>query len=496
MMKVFSAKQTKLMDQATCSTQGMLSFDLMNHASQACAQALFTNNLILIDQTIVIVCGVGNNGGDGLMIGRALSRQNYNVQIMMIDRQSSFTEEVQQAISIVQDEKMIIHWITSSDERVVSTISQADVIIDALLGIGANRLCDEKYIGLIEAMNHSQAEKISVDIPSGLNATSGFAQPIAVKADHTLVIGALKQGHVLFDGWDTCGRLHMVDIGLNNPTFASPFFIENASLAVSLPLRKRNVHKYNFGHVLVVGGSQSMMGSVSLTCLAALRSGAGLVSLAMQPLNHPYARGLALEIMTPEYRDQPSFESLMLKKTSVVYGMGLSKERQPEYVIATLLKSEVPLVIDADGLVFFIPYLEEKRSNDVLVLTPHLMELSRLTNLSMEQIKKDPVQIVQDLANKAQAIVLLKGPSTILSNGTRTEIIEVGNSGLATAGTGDVLAGVIGTFIGQNKDGFEAVKQAVTLFDKAAQLAKENYSEPGMIASDVVCFLPKAFKQT
>lgn len=493
MTHVYSAQQNKAMDQATWIDKRNTSFELMSYAARMCTEVLVTKKLVCDNQTIVVVCGVGNNGGDGLLIGSELLQRSLNVKIMMVNHPDSWSKDVQQALRILQNDNIDIQWITNADEHLLQTLNQANIIIDALLGIGTNRMCDAQYISLIEVMNHSQAQKISVDIPSGLNATSGFAQPIAVIAGHTLVIGALNQGHVLFDGWDTCGSKHFVDIGLHKRNDSNPMFIPNTELRLTTPSRKHNVHKYSLGHVLLVGGSKSMMGSVMLSSLSALRSGAGLVSLAIHPDNQAHLRGLALEIMTPDYEDKTTFEALLFKKSSVVYGMGLSKHEQPDYVLSTLLESEVPLVIDADGLTHWKPLLEKKHKNHVLVLTPHLMELSRLTNQSIEQVKQDPIQVVQNLAKKAQAIVLLKGPSSILSDGLKTEILEVGNPGLATAGTGDVLAGIVGALVGQQTDGFEAVKQALILFDQAARLAKEEQGEHGMIASDVITHLPKAF---
>lgn len=492
-MKVYSSVQIKAMDQATCISRGISSFQLMSEAADACIRTLKENNLIDHQQKLLIVCGVGNNGGDGLMIGHKLIQQEYNVSMMMMDYPDLWSEEVSQAIKLLKEDKIPIQWIRHVTQEVIQVMNQASMILDALIGIGLNRMCDETYIQLIQTMNQSKALRISVDIPSGLNATSGFSQPVAVNADYTLVIGALKQGLVLFDGWDACGKLLMVDIGLVLIDFKHPTFVANKELILQQTPRKHNVHKYNFGHVLVVGGSKTMMGSVSLTCLAALRSGAGLVSLAVLKENQAYTRQLPYEIMTPEYDDELSLNHIINKKTSIVYGMGLSKNKQSEFILPVLLASMAPLVVDADGLTHFKPYLEQGHHNKHLVFTPHLKELSIIANLDMDQVKHNPVQIVQELALRANAIVLCKGPSVILSDGHKTEIIEAGNPGLATAGTGDVLSGIIGTCLSQIDHGFEAVKQAIIIFDAASSMAKSIHGEQGLIASDIVNALPQVF---
>jgi hydroxyethylthiazole kinase-like uncharacterized protein yjeF len=493
MTQVFSAKQSKAVDHKTCTTKNITSFELMHHAASKCTKVLVDNKLVLSQQKIVIVCGVGNNGGDGVMIASELFLKGYDVSLIIIDHPDSMSPQVKQALKDVEAIKIPIQKITSVNPQLIDCIQSADVLIDAILGIGLNRLCDEFYIQLIELINRSSALTISVDIPSGLNATNGFSQPIAIKADHTLVIGALKQGHVLFDGFDVCGSRHMVDIGLIPSWFKTPTFCADELLSLKTTPRKRNSHKYNFGHVLVVGGSKSMMGSVSLSSTSALKSGAGLVSLATLSANQPFQRSLPFEIMTPQYDDEASFKALLIKKKSVVYGMGLSKNKQPEYVLSTLLSSEVPLLIDADGLTHFKEHMASTHNNKVLVLTPHMEELRRLLDLELQEIKNNPIQHVEDLAKKINAIVLCKGPSTIISDGSKTEILEIGNPGLATAGTGDVLAGIIGTFIAQNEDGFEAIKQALILFDQAARLAKQTLGEHGMMASDIINYLPQAF---
>lgn len=493
MVKVYSAKQNKALDEATRMAQSISGFELMVRAAKACTSVLIEKQLLTKQQHILIVCGVNNNGGDGLMIGYELFLKGYDISIVLVNQPVRFSDEVKLAMDKLKKHNIPVELLDTINLQTLNTIKSFDVIIDALLGIGLNRECDAFYCGLIEAINQSFATIISIDIPSGLHATSGFALPVSIKATYTLVIGALNVGHVLFDGWDVCGMKHVVDIGLVDAWFSSCTLHTNDTLSLEVPKRKHNTHKYDYGHVLVVGGSLSMNGSVALSSMASLKSGAGLVSLAIHNSNLLYQRHLAYEIMTPIYHDESSFHEILPKKTSIVYGMGLSKNNQPDYVLKHLLLSEASLVIDADGLTHFKHVLKKPHSNKALILTPHLEELRRLMDLTHDQIKQDPIHYVETLAKQTQAIVLCKGPSTILSDGTQTEILKIGNPGLATAGSGDVLAGIIGTFIGQHHDAFNGVKQALILFDRAAYLAYKEVGEHGLIASDIIKYLPQAF---
>jgi ADP-dependent NAD(P)H-hydrate dehydratase / NAD(P)H-hydrate epimerase len=493
--RVTSVVEAKQLDQLTIKAKDISSYDLMRFASERMVEYIIESQLISKDHTIFIVCGTGNNGGDGLVIYELLKRRGFDVKATIIDQQERFTLEVSQQINHIQSLSMDVHrlnlkTIPSFNEM----INQSDIVIDALLGIGVSRQCDLLYCEIIEMINHSSTTVISVDIPSGLNANNGLIMGACVDASHTLVIGTYKYGNLIADARDVSGDMHMIDIGLiMDEAIKNRTYLKQPE-HIHAQKRKHHTHKYHYGHVLVVGGSPAMMGSIGLTSLGALRSGAGLVSVATYGDYGKHFRGLPLEVMTLTYQDEKSFEQLLMKKSVVVYGMGVSKNKQHIDVLKQIFEAQIPSVIDADGLTHLSKIDLSDYQDKQLVLTPHMKELSTLLHIPMEQLVLDPLTYVEAFVKSTNLVIVLKGPCTIIVSDKKTVFTHVGNPGLATAGTGDVLSGVIGCMLAQMDDRFYATLVALEIFGAAANLAKDKVGETSMIASDVVEALPDVLK--
>lgn len=328
---------------------------------------------------------------------------------------------------------------------------------------------------------------VSIHFPWNLNAQTGQSHHLSHLSAYTLVLDTLCYAHVLGDGYDTCGEVFVVPLGLSKPSDLRTidYFVKE-DMTLTAIKRKHNSHKYHYGHVLVVGGSPSMMGSVALTSTAALRSGAGLVSLATYQPNLAFTRLLPYEVMTPTYTDVSSFERLLISKSSIAFGMGLSKEPLPVDIVACVLDSKIPTVIDADGLFHCKNQLFLPHNNTRIVLTPHAKEFERLVGKPLSELREDVLTWTQWLSEKTQSIVLLKGPSTIVSSKNKSIIIQSGHPGLAKAGSGDVLSGVIATYLAQTDDVFEATVSAVIHFSLASFQLLETRSMESILASDLV----------
>ncbi len=495
---VISASKMKELDRLTISQLMITSYELMRIAGQRLFETIMEQRLVDISDTIVIVCGCGNNGGDGLVVMEHLHQHGYHVKAFLIDDPETMTSESSMQLQRLKETSISVQPINQNKwDEFINAIDQADVIIDAIFGLGLSRDVQHLPKAIIQTINDAHKKVISIDIPSGLHADTGMIMGVSILATHTLIIGKIKYGNVLFDAMDVSGTCHVVDIGIvDEPTERKRMLLFQHDLLDSYPTRKHNTHKYHYGHVLIIGGSVSMMGSIGLSAHASLRCGVGLVSVATTVSDHAHLRHIPLEIMTPTYHDADSLRSIIEKKSAIAYGMGVSKATQPDYVLPMLLSCKVPLVIDADGLYHLSFMIDTIKANKPIVLTPHMKELSDLLSISMEELIKDPVRHIEKLAEKTNSIVVLKGPCTIIADHQQTVMIQSGNPGLATAGTGDVLSGIIAAMLTKHSDATLATISAIMLFGAAGDRAKNKYGEHSMIASDVIEQLSEIIKKT
>lgn len=363
-----------------------------------------------------------------------------------------------------------------------------DLIVDAIT-LTSNSITDH-LTRQIDDLLIPSIPVLSIQFPFALDPVSGLIRNSTVQSTYTLVIHHLCYAYVLNDGYDVCGKL--IHITLNELLPWSEhmvYYLPKASMKLDIPPRKHHSHKYDYGHALIIGGSPTMMGSVALSSTAAFRSGCGLVSLAVFTSNLPYTRMLPYEIMTPTYHDESSFTQLLDKKSSVAFGMGLSKEPLPFDMANILLDKDIPLVIDADGLFHCKKMLKKPHQNTRVVLTPHIKEFASLLNLSIFEVQQDPIRYAQTFAKETSSIVLLKGPCTIIASAHKVVLVEAGHPGLAKAGSGDVLAGVIATYLAKNTDIYKATLNALIHVTLVSEICLSKYSMESLLASDVVFHL-------
>jgi NAD(P)H-hydrate epimerase len=393
-----------------------------------------------------------------------------------------------------------------------------DVVLDALFGTGLDRELDASYADLIGALNESGLPVVAVDIPSGLCANTGRVLGTAVLADATVTLGAAKPGLFLGSGPNHAGRIAIVDIGLRDPEEAGiepvGCVLDDECCEAWVPHRHPMTHKGELGHVLIVGGSAGKTGAVLLAARAALRSGAGLVTMAVPAAVAATTDAALLEAMTTELVDDghgqvarpawDAFAGTLERYRAVVVGPGLGNGQGVWPLVEGLVTTfRGPLVIDADGLNALAAHrsdalerafrMRRDAGAAAAVLTPHPGEMARLLGLSSAEVQEDRLAACRDLAARLQATVVLKGAASLVSDGERTGFNSSGNAGMASPGMGDVLSGLAGTLTAEIGDPFAAASLAVYVHGLAGDILSDRYGGPGFLAGDLAEVLPAAF---
>jgi hydroxyethylthiazole kinase-like uncharacterized protein yjeF len=382
---------------------------------------------------VLILAGPGNNGGDALIAARYLKQWGLAPDVVCSsDNSGDLLKEIPN--------------------------KKYGLIIDGLFGIGLTRKLDAAYLALIEKINTMDTPVLSLDLPSGLCADTGQIFGIAIKATHTITFIGLKPGLFTLDGVDVAGKVHLADLGVS-PSSSAGHLID--SLPYPLPVRKNNSHKGNYGNVAVVGGAQSMVGAALLAAKAALLAGSGRVYCHLLAADAPL-----LDIDMPELMLR-STETIAADVNALVVGMGMGSSAQAVEVLSSCLKHCAPLVLDADALHLLDAEMLQKRGN--AILTPHPLEAAALLQCDTTTIQADRIQAALNIAKRYNAVTVLKGAGSIIATpDSRWFINASGNPGLAAAGMGDVLAGIIGALLGQGLNPEQAALSGVYLHGLAA----------------------------
>ena len=472
-IQYYSRQQAYQLDKLAMSDDAQSSQQLMGRAARACWNAIAQRAPNV--QKIVVLAGVGNNGGDAFGVAALALRAGCTVELLLVGELTRQSE----ASAFYRSS---FEQLGGKTQRYSGQIPPCDVIVDGLFGIGLERALNEKYQMLIEQLNAQPACRVAIDIPSGLNADTGVAMPLAFKADFTVSFIARKIGCFIADGPDYCGQLLFDDLGLSRAVAQKvpPLAQSLSPRQIRLPLRPNNSHKNRFGHVLVIGGAPGMSGAVRLAAQAALRSGAGLVSACVHADNVAIVAGAQAEIMVSDW----SQLSAMLKRASViVVGPGLGQSKAAQELLNQLAECELPMVIDADALT--IDFVQKTQSRERM-LTPHPGEAARLLQSDSAEVQRDRIEALQQLIDRFSATVVLKGAGSLVgSKNERIHLCAHGHSGMATAGMGDVLAGLAAGYFAQGLSGFHALQTAVLVHALAAELFAEAQDQASLIASDV-----------
>lgn len=431
---------------------------------------------------ITIIAGGGNNGGDGYVVARLAHQHGLDVRVLALREPEAGTDAAR-ARNAYREAGGRIGTFSRSE-------LDADLVIDAIAGTGLNRPLAGDFAGAVDAINASDIPCLAIDIPSGIHADTGAVMGCAVRAAATVTFIGAKCGLLTGQGPAHCGDLHFAGLDVPSNVYAG---IEPAArrvtqddLRAALPPRPRDANKGDFGHVLVVGGDHGMPGAVRMAAEAAMRSGAGLVSVYTRPEHVAAVVGTRPELMCHGGDDASGLDALLERATVVALGPGLGKEDFGRRLFVRMLETDLPLVVDADGLNLLA---EKPVKRGHWILTPHPGEAGRLLGCSTAEVQADRFTAVSELASRYDAAVVLKGAgSLIAARGETTALVDRGNPGMAVGGMGDVLTGIVAALLAQGLSHFESARLGAYVHAAAGDRAAAA-GERGLAALDLIAAL-------
>lgn len=501
--KLVTGREMAAVDQRTIAEAGISSAELIEQAGTEVVAAIAARWDGLAGLQAVVLCGKGNNGGDGFAVARLLRAGGGSARVFLAADRADVQGAAAEHLRRCEQEGGAVEVLGEDLAPLDAAIQKADLMIDALLGTGLRGAPRPTMARVIERIVHCERPIVAVDIPSGVEADTGQVHGAAAQAVLTVTFGLVKVGQLFYPGRSHCGALHLANIGFPESMLrdaaAQALLLSAEGLGPLVPRRRGDEHKGSCGTVAVVAGSVGMTGAAALTADAALRSGAGRVHLGVPASLNDILEVKLSEVMTrplPEVRKRRclSLRALgavltMLTRADVLaLGPGLGRYRETEELVRRLvLQTELPLVLDADGLSAFAGQADVLRGRSApLVLTPHVGEFARLSGLDKRQITDAPMAVARDFAGEFGATLVLKGAPTVvaLSDG-RVAVNSTGNPGMATAGSGDVLTGIIAGLMAQGLGAEAAACLGVYVHGRAGDRAVERLGEWGMRAGDI-----------
>jgi hydroxyethylthiazole kinase-like uncharacterized protein yjeF len=510
-MKIATASEMREIDRATSQRFGVASLTLMENAGTAVAE--FVVSQYRSAERIGVICGKGNNGGDGFVAARKLKAAGREVRIVLLAEPSELRGDAAEMFAKLPVAPVIVRSGEELKREQARAVFESEVLLDAILGTGFKPPVSGLYAEAIRLLNASGAPVVAVDIPSGADAdVMGEQTGAVVRANAVVTFTAPRPAHIF--GRLTDGPTLIAPIGSPDEAVVSSLQLNLITLREIAPLigsRPLAANKGSFGHVLVIGGSVGKAGSVAMAGMAALRTGAGLSTVATPKSVLATVAGFHPEIMTEPLDETDAgtisnralasgaVDALIKDKTVLAVGPGISRNLETsEFVRSLVMKTKTPLVLDADGLNAF-----EGRASELngkgrsLVITPHPGEMARLTGSTIAAVQRDRINVARTFAREHELIVVLKGHRTLIAQPDGMVWVNTtGNPGMATGGTGDILTGMVGGFVAQNPQRIaEAVIAAVHLHGLAGDVARESTGEHSLVATDLVKALPEAFRR-
>ena len=509
-MRVLTVEETRKIEKLANET-GFSYMQLMENAGSYCAKIIRKTFENTSKRDVLVVCGKGRNGGDGFVIARKLFENGYNVTVMMAMGPSADELSSEMFSRVRALEIPVVYYDgTSVTEKHFET---AQIIVDCVFGIGFHGCVNEICSSLFSRINSSNATVVSIDIPSGLEGDSSKMNPQAVRADITIAVLALKPVHTLKPSAERCGKVVLAPLNIPEKCFnkvnASYFTVNSEEIKKFLKKRESESHKGTYGTVLVIGGSYEMPNAVYFASQGAVNSGAGLVKVAFpEKAYNALAPKTYEQVLIPLESNESGriskcniirLERELQKCSCVVIGCGMGVDEDTraitEYVI---INSEKPVIIDADGINCLkdnIDILNTARSS--VILTPHPKEFSRIMNVSVDEILEDRRKFLKDFTRAYNCTLVLKGSSTLVGNNTYDDVYvnQTGNPGMATGGSGDVLAGIIASFIAQGVDTFKSAIAGVNIHGLVGDAVSQKYSMMGNTPTLMLDELPSVLKK-
>ena len=501
MIPVLDSRQMQAADRAAIAS-GVPSIELMENAATALIDELHC--AYPGARRIAVVCGPGNNGGDGLAAAHRLTADGVSVSVFTLRSPEAYRGDAAENLKRAREAGLEISSLTGRSQRLVHDLASHDLVIDALFGTGLTRALSGDAARAVAAINDSRRVVVSADLPSGLSADGGELLGACVRADLTVAFAAAKRCHVLPPARSACGRVVVREIGIPRTILArqktSLWISEPADVAAVLPRRPADAHKGDFGRLAIVAGSRGKTGAAVLAARGALRAGAGLVTVfcpesvelaIVSALPEAMTRGLPQRGGTLSQEAARSVADALSDFDAVAAGPGLGSGEGVVAVLKTILRSRLPLVCDADALNAFAHEPGAFRRRAATVLTPHPGEAARLLGTTTRKVQANRLGAAQTLAKGTRAVVILKGSGSLIAAPEgRVTVNPTGTPLMSTAGSGDVLTGAAGAFLAGGMEPKAAAIAAAYLHGAAGQRLEEKLGDAGLLASELADALP------
>lgn len=494
MIEVFHRDKCRKMDHEAIKQYGIPSIVLMENA----ARGVFEDIYYKWD-SFLILCGKGNNGGDGLALARHLAVEGKKVKVIIISNDENYSEDFKINFDILKkilDNDKISYIKNENDitEMFINDLKYYDVTIDGIFGVGLNKKLDFWIQDIIVHINRYGKNIVSLDVPSGLDCDLGIELDIAVKAKETYTFEVIKKGFLNYNAFKYIGKVKVKKIGIpqvirkNNSD--NIYILENEEYKSLIPIRKLYGHKGDYGRALIVAGSKSFLGAAYIATEGTIRAGAGLVTLACKNEIQDMLAEKLIEAMTISC-ESSRFWTIVEKSDSIAFGPGIGTDKYEEELLHKIINnSKCPMVIDADGITILAKnknMLEKLRNRTII--TPHPGEMANLLGLTISEVESDRVRIASEFSKKYGVVVLLKGYNTIITDGNSTYINPTGNSKMASGGMGDALTGIINAFLSQKVNILDAALIGAYIHGYTAdKLSKEVYI---LNARDIINEMPR-----
>lgn len=508
MLPVYTSDEMRRCDTAATERYGIPGIVLMENAARGTVDAAERLFGAAEGQWIVLLCGKGNNGGDGFAMARHLVNRGAEVDVLLLGPDTASTGDAAANLSVLrvmerETRRLRVRLLSSSAQLADLLHRRPAWVGDAMLGTGLSSPVKGEIAELIEVLNSSPVPVLAVDVPTGIDADTGDVLGMAIEATHTLTMGGLKRGLLLRAGREHAGEVHLVDIGMPKQGFAleatGTCQLDAGDVERWMPRRSLDVHKYQLGSVFVLGGSLGLTGAAAMASEAALRSGAGIVHCGVPASLNATMEMKLTEVMTLPFKETDAgsfslndYDAILERihaSTVTVLGPGISRHYETQNLVRRLIEhAQRPLVVDADALYALAGNMHIlQQSHADLMLTPHMGEFARLVGQSKEDIDSKRIDLAQTFAVEFGVTLVLKGAPTVVATREGEVFINpTGNPGMATAGAGDVLSGIIAGFLAQGAGAREAACCGVYLHGLAGDHARDIVGEYGLIATDII----------
>lgn len=493
-MKIGTAETMKNIDNFCVEQLKLQSIILMENAALKVIKNISISEL----DSFVVICGTGNNGGDGLAVARHIFAQGKNIDVFILES-SHMSGDFIANLNILKEMKLNIEYIksTSNFEKLAEKLRNCDAVIDAIFGTGLTRKVDGIYSEVISLINENSSYIISIDVPSGMDSNSGKIMGNCVKADKTITFQLYKKGFISYGSEEFTGEIIVESIGIPDfviNKFHKGEYLMDVFMANKLiSPRDKISHKGQFGRVSVIAGSMGYTGAAYISSMGAVKSGAGLTTLCCRKEIQSILSSKLAEVMTTSIEEK-NFTKVLEESDAIAFGPGMGNNKDTFEILKKVLENaKCPLIIDADGLNVLSGNMEILNSyNHGVILTPHPGEMERLTGLSVKYINENRMEVANKFSKEYNVVLVLKGYNTVISDGRETYVNPFGNSAMASGGMGDCLTGIIVSLLGQGYEPIKAACLAVLIHGYAGEkLSKDMFC---VSASSILEELPYTIK--